>query len=189
MMATKHSCSRCGKEKTRECFSPSMWQNRTRADRHSICMDCESDREGFQCGICKETKPRNSFSASAMKHLKSENQNIRCYDCSHPPCMSLPNCMTCPTCRDPKCQSKNCDKPIRTLNSKFLPNSIAEVQSFACERCQYVRCIAMKPNGTRCGVMRSRKKQSQARQGKEDFMCSECRLAMPAMKRSQVEIL
>ena len=174
MMAKQIVCSRCGNFGTQDCFSPSMWQHNTTADRDIICIDCENNHEGFQCGFCKQTKPRNAFSASAIEDRKKD-QNFRCYDCSHPPCMFLPNCMTCTSCRDYKCQSTNCNKPIKTLNSKYLPKRIEELDSFACGRCKYVRCIAMKPDGTRCGKMRSRKMQSQARQLKEDFLCAECR--------------
>ena len=31
-----------------------------------------------------------------------------------------------------------------------------EVQNFACDRCEYVQCIGMKPDGARCGKERRR---------------------------------
>ncbi len=148
-----------------------MWSHRAYSDRDIICLECAGQSGGVQCDICKETKPTNAFPASARAN---QSWNIRCYDCAHPRCMFSPQCMTCTTCRDYTCQTKGCNEPIETLNSDYLPKTFEEVQSYACGRCQYVRCIAKKPDGSRCGKERSRKKRSQARQCQEDFTCSEC---------------
>ena len=170
----KKRCSECGMAKPQTHFSPSMWHHKGASDRTIKCLECEAKMPTARCDICHTTKPTQAFPASAISH-QTHNQNTRCYDCSHPPCMFLPNCMTCARCRDSKSQAQNCTRPIQTLNSNYLPKNYEEVKSFACDRCQYIRCIAVKPDGTRCGKMRSRKKHSQARQSKQDFICAECR--------------
>ena len=130
------------------------------------------------CSICKISKPVHRFSASALRN-KSQ-RDIRCLDCSNPPCMFLHHkCETCPQCRNPACRKKGrCTDGIAdsTANSQQLPASLEDVRNFACDRCRYVKCIVRKPDGTVCGAQRKGKRhQTQARKDKEDYSCGDCR--------------
>ena len=112
-----------------------------------VCGRC---RQETQCDICQAFKADNQFPPSALQNNRAtKTQNIRCLDCSRPPCAAA-NCRTCNVCRDPKCRTRNCSKPVSTLNSNFLPATHAEVLEYFCERCRYVKCVVKKSDGSFC---------------------------------------
>ena len=129
----------------------------------------------LQCDICKKFKPDSSFPKSAIRHGCTKDRNIRCLDCSNPPCHAY-RCKTCSTCRNPKCQRQNrCTANIQTLNSQWLPKTRAEVDDFFCERCRFIKCIVKKADGTFCSKERKGfKAQARARKEHEHYKCGEC---------------
>ena len=127
----------------------------------------------LKCSICNDTKPSSAFSPSAIKNMSQ--RIFRCYDCSRPPCMFIPKCTTCTKCRDEKCKKgARCTKSIETLNSKLLPATAEEVQKYACDKCRYVRCIVMQPDGSICGKERRANAKAKARRDKTDYKCGDC---------------
>ena len=156
--------------KHEDSFSKSQWHNRR--ERPATCLECQN-MDLLKCSICHDTKLSSAFSPSAIKNISQ--QNFRCYDCSRPPCMFIPKCTTCTKCRDEKCKKgARCTKSIETLNSKLLPATAEEVQKYACDKCRYVRCIVMKPDGSICGKERRANAKAKARRDKTDYKCGDC---------------
>ena len=97
---------------------------------------CETCRFPLRCCICATTDPA-AFGLSAKQNRAKTLQNVRCVDCSTPPCAAK-NCRTCKLCCDPKCGTtakKPCPKVIASLNSKQLPRTYEEVLQFLCSTC------------------------------------------------------
>ena len=85
------------------------------------------------CSICG-TKDVAAFSKSYIKHKIDVARNIRCNECSHPACTN-PDCRTCKSCRDVKCNRFSCAKTPVPLNAKWRPKTLEGVQNFKCARC------------------------------------------------------
>ena len=125
--------------------------------RHVNCMDpkCSLKRDplpprvlpktqeavrNFRCGRCFltcsicGTKDVAAFSKSYIKHKVDVAYNIRCNECSHPACTN-PDCRTCKSCRDVKCNRFSCAKTPVPLNAKWRPKTLEGVQNFKCARC------------------------------------------------------
>ena len=170
----KARCSRCGKLKPRDGFSPGQWNHKKEKDRQILCLACEETKPGLRCDICGEVKPYSSFGAGSLDNKGKDGRRARCFDCAHPPCMFLPSCKTCAKCRRPGCKEPNCKKDIETLPSKQLPKTKEDVQNFACEHCEYVRCIVVQQDGTRCGRERTKKTRAKARARREHYECGQC---------------
>ena len=166
-----HECTKCGISKPQDAYSRSQWHNKLQ--RLAKCLQCEKLEDLLKCSICHDTKPSSAFSPSAIKNISQ--RIFRCYDCSRPPCMFIPKCTTCTKCRDEKCKKgARCTKSIETLNSKLLPATAEEVQKYACDKCRYVRCIVMKPDGSICGKERRANAKAKARRDKTDYKCGDC---------------
>ena len=172
------ACELCRVSKEKSHYSKSMWKHGFYTHRKIICIECEAEQNAIEkttfCDICKIAKPIHAFSDSANENKKKATQNSRCYDCSHPPCMFLPNCKTCVKCRDHKCRTSNCRKDIKTLNSMVIPATMEECQTFACERCKYLRCTVVQNDGNVCGKLRRLKTIKKARDKEEDYKCGDC---------------
>ena len=185
---TKHRCQRCGEPKVKKQCSPSMWHHWDATDRQFMCLECEAQTPRLTCHICNISKPEDQFAASALHH--KSHRNIRCLDCTRPPCMFLAQkCATCPQCRDPVCRKKGrCTAGIQvaTVNSQQLPASLEDIRNFACDRCRFITCIVRRHDGTLCGAQRKGKKQqAQARQDKQDYSCDDCQTWLLSQKRLQ----
>ena len=109
-----------------------------------------------------------------LHHAKDKTRRTLCKACCRPECAAA-GCKTCKSCRDAKCKSKTCTKPIEALHARQLPKTHQEVLDYFCERCQFVKCIVRKPDNTFCSKERRGKKaQARAREAMEDFKCGEC---------------
>ena len=167
----KLRCHECGKLKVRKEYSASMWHNKSSTDRTIVCLECEAQTPTVKCDICNTSKPVEALPASALRH--SSTQTTRCYDCSHPPCMFLPQCPTCTQCRSTTCKDPRCREAPETVPSEHLTASVEDVKNFACERCEYLRCIGQH-DGTVCGKERRRQARAQARRNKTAYRCGDC---------------
>ena len=137
------------------------------------CMTCRGetdDSSHWQCDVCKQQKPRASFGVSALRNRSIETQNTRCFECANLVC-TAPNCPTCKKCRDPSCTSSTCNKEVRTLNSKYLPETHEDVLNFRCKRCSGIPCDLWKTVTPRSAFPDSvRKKANQSRK----LRCLDC---------------
>jgi len=86
------------------------------------------------CSICG-TKDVGAFSKSYIKHKVDLPYNIRCNECCHPACTN-PDCSTCKSCRDIKCNRFSCAKTPIPMHKKWRPKTLEEVQNFKCARCK-----------------------------------------------------
>ena len=56
----------------------------------------------------------------------------------------------CKVCRNPECtKGAKCKDPIMQLNSKHMPSTPAQVESFLCENCQKLECSLCKQSKTK----------------------------------------
>jgi len=85
------------------------------------------------CSICG-TKEVTAFSKSYIKNKIYVARNIRCNECSHPACTS-PDCRTCKSCRDIKCNRFSCAKTPVPLRARWRPQTLEGVQNFKCAHC------------------------------------------------------
>ena len=138
----------------------------------------EKKRQGatslFLCGICGEQKTQSEFADSQMRNKSRLNRTMRCYTCSHPPCIA-PHCKTCRVCRDPECKKRRCQKEITALHPKTMPPDLSAVQSFLCDRCRYITCRGKKSEGGICGKEMPKRKQAQALASRNiEYLCGDC---------------
>lgn len=113
------------------------------------CRRCRPDPDvkiaGHECSACGKVKHRNEY-PSSMWHNKT-TQKALCFTCFHPPC-TCPTCLTCPVCRDPHCEGKQCERGVVPLNSREVPKNQEEVDAFLCVNCRYSCAVCGRKNGT-----------------------------------------
>ena len=128
------------------------------------CLNCRCE---YPCAICGKYKPQAGFPDSMWHHRHTKGQQVRCVDCSRPPCTAQ-QCKTCTVCRDPTCKRRKCDNPIVPLNSKYLPKDAAEVSRYLCQNCQYITC--------KCGnrMSQTMQKKTKGQQPKKEYVCVDC---------------
>ena len=98
------------------------------AVRNFMCGRCF-----ITCSVCG-TSDVTAFSNSYIKHKSNVAYNIRCNECSHPACTN-PDCKTCQSCRDIKCERLSCAETPVPLNPKWRPKTLEAVQNFKCAHC------------------------------------------------------
>ena len=108
---------------------PKVLPKTQEAVRNFMCGRCV-----LTCCICG-TKDVAAFSKSYKKHKVDVAYNIRCNECSHPACTN-PDCRTCQSCGDIKCEMLSCAKTPVPLNPKWRPKTLEEVENFKCAHCR-----------------------------------------------------
>ena len=78
---------------------------------------------------CDKWVPKEWTNAGSYK------KKVSCLDCLNPPCQ-YPACNTCKRCRDPSCESLECQGQPKALNGKYLA-LFASKDTFICEACLY----------------------------------------------------
>ena len=124
--------------------------------------------------ICEKLHPRRIFSYSALDNAYHHKNNRTCYDCANPPCMFVPMCKTCASCRNARCHTQNCNQRLKALHSEHLPQGRADVQNFGFDRCQCIRCPEKLPDSSDCGRERRPHEQPEAKKTKADCLCRSC---------------
>ena len=139
------------------------------------------ERDGYHCDacstvcdVCEQTIPRSKVPHCRWKNRQNEDRRTLCEACYRPKC-TAPNCPTCKICRDPSCPTPNikekCKAKITSLNSKQLPQTLEERDTYHCDACSTV-----------CDVCEQRKPRSEFLEGmwhnrlNEDrtTLCSDC---------------
>ena len=127
-------CQACKVTKPRVAFTESMWAHRR--FQRTRCRVCDGEPEVTPCSICKTQKTKDEFPSEQWNNRSRRGRILRCFDCWHPQCTE-PSCQTCKVCRNPECtKGANCKEPIVQLNSKHMPSTLAQVESFLCETCR-----------------------------------------------------
>ena len=85
----------------------------------------------------------------------------------------------------PGCKKKrNCDGIVVSLNSKQMPKSPAEVNSFLCESCRFIACVVQSPDGRMCGNVAPKKSRASLRAKKSHARVAIARRRRGARSRS-----
>ena len=99
------------------------------------------EKENFRCEACLKTiqcMECNKWVPTELTNAGSRKKNISCLDCLNPPCQ-VPACKTCKRCRDPTCESLECQGQPKALHGKYLA-LFATKDKFICESCLYPAC-------------------------------------------------
>mgnify|MGYP005667573461 FL=1 len=155
----KWACGKCARtfeyigffvigKHTGEEWYKAYWEKIVAPGDGRLCIQCTGEREEekFTCAVCGKAKPKAGFPDSMWKNRTNKDHRCLCFDCCRPRCTSQ-HCNTCPVCRDEACKNKTCAKAIKPLNSKLLPRSMQDVETYLCLncRCKCAVCGIAKP--------------------------------------------
>ena len=137
------TCRKCHSESCRlgelcssgiEAVAPSLQPRTLDEKQQFLYLACQT----VPCYVCGE-QPRDAFDPAALRNRKN-SQNLRCIDCSHPPC-SQASCTTCKKCRSESSrQGDFCASGIEALPPSLQPKTLDDKQRFLCLACQTVPC-------------------------------------------------